>query len=74
MMHRMKLTAIVPDSLLKKTIKLAGGANTTESLIIALKEWVASKELAAIVASVREKPLQFTSADVATRIRAMNRE
>ena len=73
-MYRMKITAIVPDILVEKTNKLAGGANTTESLIIALREWVASKELAGIVGELRKKPLQFASKDIGFRVRAVNRD
>lgn len=74
MVYRMKITAIIPDKLIKRTNKLAGGANTTESLIIALREWVASKELSGIVKTLRKKPLQFAAIDIGSRVRAVNRD
>lgn len=69
----MKITAIVPDALVKKTVELAGGATTTESLILALREWVASKELSKVVEGLRSKPLEFASSEIANRVRSSNR-
>jgi len=69
----MKITALVPDYLIKQVKKKAKGANLTESLITALKEWVASKELAKIAADVRKTPLRFASEDIGARVRTLNR-
>ncbi|GAG78241.1 unnamed protein product [marine sediment metagenome] len=43
MANRMKVTAIISDNLISEVKKYAKGKNLTESLTIALKEWLAKK-------------------------------
>lgn len=70
----MKVTAIVPDDLIQEVTRLTKGANTTDALIKALREWVSIKELSAITQSIRKHPLKFSSDDVAARLRKVNRK
>ena len=41
----MKVTALIPDSIVKEVQKYAGGKTLTESLILALKEWLSFKKI-----------------------------
>ena len=40
----MKVTALIPDELIKEVMELTGGKNITESVIIALKDYIANKK------------------------------
>lgn len=65
--YRMKLTAIIPDDLLAQVEALALGSTKTESVITALREWVSIKQLSQISQKVRQKPLKFSSSDIAAK-------
>ena len=69
----MKVTAILPDDLVARIVKLSKGSNTTESLLIALREWASIKELSAIALQVRKKPLKFRSDKAIGQLRSTNR-
>jgi hypothetical protein len=70
----MKITALMPDALIKNVNRLAGGANTTESLLLALSEWVASKQLDDVIQEISKKPLRLGRKDAALRVRLLNRK
>lgn len=55
----MKVTAIISDELIKEVKKLTKGKNITESVTIALKEWLALKKVKELNQLVREEPLEF---------------
>jgi len=69
----MKVTALLPDDLIARVKKLSKGANTTDALIKALREWISIKELTGVTSELKKKPLQFASPDMAERIRGLNR-
>jgi hypothetical protein len=69
----MKLTALIPDDLLADVRKRAGRSTTTECVIVALREWVAMKQLESVMAELRAKPLKFKSDFSAAQVRALSR-
>ena len=69
----MKVTAIIPDELIKEVKKLTKGKNITESVTIALKEWLALKKVKELNQVIREEPLEFDVDFSAERARETNR-
>ena len=69
----MKVTAIIPDELIKEVKKLTKGKNITESITIALKEWLALKKVKELNQVIREEPLEFDVDFSAERARETNR-
>lgn len=69
----MKVTALVPDDLIEDVKTLSKGKNITESLIIALNEWVALQRIKALNKSVQEQPLEFSEKFSADAVREVNR-
>ena len=67
----MKVTAIIPDNLITKVKKYSHGKNITDSLKIALQEWVDIQILKELNNEVVNNPLQFTN--TAEYIRNTNR-
>lgn len=74
MIHRMKVTALIPDPLVKEVSRHTKGKNLTECLVIALKEWVASKRISDLNREIASRPLKFRRSFSAARIRALNRQ
>ena len=70
----MKVTAILSDELISEVRKFSRGKNITESLTIALKEWVATKRIKELNLLVREEPLQFKDNFYAEKVREINRK
>ena len=67
----MKVTAILPDDLISEVKELSHGRNITESLKIALNEWVDIQNLKKLNNEVISNPLKFNySAD---ELRTLNR-
>ena len=69
----MKVTALIPDDLVKEVIALTGGKNITESIIIALKGYIANKKVNYLIDEVSRDPLQFNEDFTAYGIRKINR-
>ena len=69
----MKVTAIISDNLISEVKKYAKGKNLTESLTIALNEWLAVKRIKELNNIVRESPLEFNENFSAEKIREINR-
>lgn len=67
----MKVTAILPDDLINEVKKLSHGKNITESLKIALNEWVKMRALKKLNDEVKLHPLEFEY--TADEIRSINR-
>ena len=67
----MKVTALIPDDLIRQVNAQAKGKTITECLVIALKEWLSLKKLAILNASTEEKPLAFRYP--ASKLRSLNR-
>ncbi len=69
----MKVTAIISDELIKEVKKLTRGKNITESVTIALKEWLALKKVKELNQSIMEEPLEFDADFSAERVRETGR-
>lgn len=70
----MKVTALLPDDLVQEVRKLTGGRNITESILIAMKDYIARQKIRKAIEKVREKPLQFREGFTAEKVRSLNRE
>jgi hypothetical protein len=70
----MKVTAILPDRLVKDVNKLAGGKTLTESLTIALQDWSDLQKVKELNEQIRERPLEFNTGFSAATVRKLNRK
>jgi len=73
-MYRMKVTAIIPNVLIKEVKAKSGGKTITESLIIALSDWLRIRNIEKLNKKILLKPLQFSSSFSAETIRSLNRQ
>jgi len=71
--NRMKVTALIPDDLITEVKHYAGGKNLTDSLIVALEEWVSLRKIKELNKQVKKKPLQFIDDFSADSVRLINR-
>ena len=69
----MKVTALIPDPLVREVRELAQGKTLTESLLRALVEWTATKKSIALAERVRAHPLTFRREAVTGKLRELNR-
>ncbi|MGM0580342.1 MAG: DUF2191 domain-containing protein [Bacteroidota bacterium] len=69
----MKVTALIPDELIEKVKAKSGGKNITESLIIALNEYLNEKKVDDLIDRVNEEPLVWKDNFTADGIRKINR-
>ncbi len=72
-LDRMKVTAIVPDELVKEVQQLAKGKNLTESIVKALTEWAALRRIRELTRRVEKHPLRFQPGFSAASVRELNR-
>jgi len=70
----MKVTALIPDELIEEVKKLSGGANITDSLIIALNDYATRQRLIKTIQKIKKQPLAFRDDFSATKVRKLNRE
>jgi hypothetical protein len=70
----MKVTAIIPDQLVEDVKKASGGKNITDSLIVALREWIEMKRIKELNAKVAKRPLSFHEGHSAGSVRGLNRK
>lgn len=70
----MKVTALLPEDLIKEVRKASGGKNITESLRIALEDYISRQRLRKSRQRMKEKPLQFIENFTAGSVRSKNRE
>jgi len=70
----MKVTAILPDKLVKEVLRLTRGKNLTESLIIALREWSNLRHVRELNNQVAKTPLEFAKGFSAEQTRDINRK
>jgi len=68
----MKVTAIIPDELVKETQTFSNAKNITEAMIIALNSYVSIEKLKAMGEAINKSPLQFKY--TAEEIRVVNRQ
>lgn len=69
----MKVTALIPDELVHTVKVRTRGKNITDSLIIALNEWLAMKRVVALNKRLERQPLHFLRNFSAARVRALSR-
>jgi hypothetical protein len=70
----MKVTALLPDDIVEEVKKLSGGKNITESLLIALEDYISRQKIRKAIQKIKEKPLQFKEGYSAEKVRSINRE
>jgi hypothetical protein len=70
----MKVTALIPDDLVSEVRDYSSGKNITESLIIALREWLSIQKLRKLREKVTKNPFTFKKNVTATDIRKLNRQ
>jgi hypothetical protein len=68
----MKVTALIPDDVIAETKKYSGGKNTTESLLIALKDYLDRQRIKKSVRKLKRNPLKFKNGFSADAIRKLN--
>lgn len=69
----MKVTALINDDLIKQVIEVSGGKNITESITIALNEYLKQKKVSYLMDDVEKEPFMFNE-DAAPYIRSLNRK
>lgn len=69
----MKVTALIPDNIVAETQKYSGGKNITESLLIALTDYLDRQKIRKAIKRVKADPLEFKHGFTAARIRQLNR-
>lgn len=70
----MKVTAILPDEMINEVRRQSREKNITQSLKVALTEWLQMRNIARLNLEVREKPLEFKPGFSAQKLRAANRQ
>lgn len=70
----MKVTAILPDNLINDIKQYTGAKNITESLIVALNEWLALRKVKDLNILIKNRPLHFSSDFSSSKIRELNRK
>lgn len=70
----MKVTALLPEEMVDEVRKFSGGKNITESLQIALNDYVQRQKLKKAMKKLKQSPLDFTKDFNADNIRKINRE
>lgn len=73
MAWRMKVTALMDEQLVDSVRMLSGGKNTTESLVIALTDWLRIQKIKQLNGELEKKPLEFAENFSATKVRRLNR-
>jgi hypothetical protein len=74
MLYRMKVTALIPDKIISEVRLHAPGKTLTDSLVVALNEWVCLKKIKALNKSIEKTPLKFKADYSAAHVRALNRK
>ncbi len=70
----MKVTAILPDDLITDIQRYTNGKNITDSLAIALSEYLKIVKLKNLNNKIEQAPLNFKENFSATKIRNLNRK
>lgn len=70
----MKVTALIPDTLIEEVKEFAHGKNLTESLIKALTEWTNMQKIKLLNKTIYNTPLKFHKNFSAEHIRHLNRD
>ncbi len=67
-----KVTALLPDYIVNGVKKHTGAKNITESLILALDDWLKKEDLKKLFNKIRKNPLEFKYS--AKELRELNRK
>ncbi|MEM7550179.1 MAG: type II toxin-antitoxin system VapB family antitoxin [Bacteroidota bacterium] len=67
----MKVTALISDDLIEEVMKISGGKNITESITIALKEYLSQKKINQLQKEVSKQSMVME--EEAQYIRKLNR-
>ena len=70
----MKVTALLPDDIIHEVKKLSGGKNITESILIALQDYIAQQRIRKLMQKVKDKPFRFRDGFSAKIGRSLNRD
>ena len=70
----MKVTALIPDDLIAEVRDLTAGKTITDSLMIALKEWIALQKIKQTRHKIKARPLAFREDFSANKVRSLNRQ
>lgn len=70
----MKITALIDDQLIDQVKEISGGKNITESLVIALNEYVRRNKLNDLIAEIEKEPMIFQEGFTPYGLRKTNRE
>jgi hypothetical protein len=70
----MKVTALIPDKLVHDIKQYTGAKNITESLIVALNEWLALKKVKELNILIKKHPLRFSPEFSSSKVREINRK
>jgi hypothetical protein len=68
----MKVTAIIPDEILKDVQEFSMGKNITDSLIKALNDWLYLKRIQKLNEDLKKEPLQFKDGFSAEHVRNLS--
>ena len=69
----MKVTAIIPDDIVKDVQSFTEGKNITDSLIKALNDWLYTKRIEKLNKELSNTPVQFSKGFTAEGIRDLNK-
>ncbi len=70
----MKVTALIPDQIVKEVKHFAKGRTLTDSLVVALQEWISLKKIHELNSSIKQSPLNFSDGFSALKVRSLNRK
>lgn len=68
----MKVTAIIPDDIIKDVKNFTDGKNITDSLIKALNDWLYAKRIEKLNKELSKNPIRFKEGFTAEGIRKLN--
>ena len=69
----MKITVILSDDLIDEVKNYSKGKNITETLIIALMDWIALQKIKELNKKIKKEPLKFKKDFSADKVRSINR-
>ncbi len=72
-MVRMKITVILSDDLIDEVKHYSKGKNITESMFIALKDWIALQKIKELNQTIKKETLKFRKDFSADEVRSINR-
>ena len=70
----MKVTALIPDDIINEVRDFSGGKNITESITIALTDWLKIQRIKNLNSVIKKNPLSFSDNFSAKNVRDLNRK